>query len=82
MNRTDHETGVHDLALGVIHALRMVDVKALSYVQLRRLYASLLHTCNLVDREIIERSGISDLKSTVRQRVPAEDHSENDCQND
>ncbi len=70
MEMTEHETGVHDLALGVIHALKMVDVKALSYVQLRRLYASLVHTCNLVDQEIVERSGIESLGSTVRFTPP------------
>jgi len=70
MNRSDHETGVHDLALGVIHALKMVDVKALSYVQLRRLYASLVHTCGLVDQEIIERSGVGSLGTTVRTTSP------------
>lgn len=72
MKRSDHETGVHDLALGVIHALKMVDVKALSYVQLRRLYASLVHTCNLVDQEIIERSGVQSLGTTVRTTSPKE----------
>lgn len=70
MERSDHETGVHDLALGVIHALKMVDVKALSYVQLRRLYASLVHTCNLVDEEIAERSGGNVLGETVRITSP------------
>lgn len=74
MKRTDHETDVHDLALGVIHALKMVDVKAMSYVQLRRLYASLVHTCNLVDEEIIERSGVESLGSTVRTTSPKEEN--------
>jgi hypothetical protein len=68
MDKSDHETGVHDLALGVIHALKMVDVKALSYVQLRRLYASLVHACGLVDQEILERSGINDLGAMARAR--------------
>ena len=40
MDSPTHETDVHDLSLGVIHALRMVDTEALSYVQLRRLYAA------------------------------------------
>ena len=48
-----HETNVHDLSLGVIHALAMVDVKALSYVQLRRLYAALKHKIDDVSQEAI-----------------------------
>lgn len=46
-----HETDVHDLSLSVIHALAMVDVRALSYVQLRRLYAALTHASEKVQRE-------------------------------
>ncbi|HEX5788524.1 MAG TPA: hypothetical protein VFY03_10110 [Woeseiaceae bacterium] len=72
MDRTDHETGVHDLALGVIHALKMVDVKALSYVQLRRLYASLVQACQVVDDEIVERSGVRDLGATTRITSPVD----------
>ena len=56
MSREQHETDVHDLTLGVIHALRLIAVKAMSYVQLRRLYAALVHSTNEVDSEIIERS--------------------------
>ncbi len=73
MDRSDHETGVHDLALGVIHALKMVDVKALSYVQLRRLYASLVHTGDLVGEEIAERSGTHDLRGAVHRQPPGSD---------
>lgn len=46
-----HESDVHDLSLSVIHALAMVDVRALSYVQLRRLYAALTHACEKVQQE-------------------------------
>jgi hypothetical protein len=77
MEKTDHETDVHDLALGVIHALKMVDAKAMSYVQLRRLYASLVHTCKIVDAEIAERSGEQNLAKTVRISSPAKRDSEN-----
>ncbi|HNP35192.1 MAG TPA: hypothetical protein PKK10_05020 [Woeseiaceae bacterium] len=70
MEKSDHETDVHDLALGVIHALKMVDAKAMSYVQLRRLYASLVHTCNVVETEITARSGEQDLGKTVRLTAP------------
>ncbi len=73
MDRSDHETGVHDLALGVIHALKVVDVKALSYVQLRRLYASLVHTGDLVGQEIAERSGTHEVAEVVRRQPPRPD---------
>ena len=46
---SDHETDIHDLSLGVIHALRMLDESALSYSQLRRLYAALKHTTEQVE---------------------------------
>ena len=71
MDSPTHETDVHDLSLGVIHALRVVDVKALSYVQLRRLYAALVHSTNEVDDEIARRSQTTDsLGSTVRIQSP------------
>jgi len=71
MDSPTHETDVHDLSLGVIHALRVVDVKALSYVQLRRLYAALVHSTNEVDDEIALRSQATDsLGSTVRIQSP------------
>ena len=71
MDSPTHETDVHDLSLGVIHALRMVDVKVLSYVQLRRLYAALLEATNDVDEEIAVRSETTDsLGETVRIHSP------------
>lgn len=71
MDGPTHETDVHDLSLGVIHALRMVDVKVLSYVQLRRLYAALLEATNDVDEEIAVRSETTDsLGETVRIHSP------------
>ena len=47
MDSPTHETDVHDLSLGAIHALRMVDTEALSYVQLRRLYAALVEAASV-----------------------------------
>ena len=67
MDNSTHETDVHDLSLGVIHALRIVDVEALSYVQLRRLYAALVAATNEVDEEIAKRSETTtSLGETVR----------------
>ncbi len=71
MDNSTHETDVHDLSLGVIHALRVVDVKALSYVQLRRLYAALVAATNDVDDEIAKRSESTNaLGETVRIQSP------------
>ncbi len=67
MDNSTHETDVHDLSLGVIQALRIVDVEALSYVQLRRLYAALVAATNDVDAEIAKRSeSTTSLGETVR----------------
>ena len=71
MDNSTHETDVHDLSLGVIHELRVVDVKALSYVQLRRLYAALIAATNDVDDEIARRSESTHaLGETVRIQSP------------
>jgi hypothetical protein len=71
MENPTHETDVHDLSLGVIHALRVVDVKALSYVQLRRLYAALVASMTDVDDEIAKRSETTNvLGETVRIQSP------------
>ncbi len=71
MDNSTHETDVHDLSLGVIHALRIVDVEALSYVQLRRLYAALVAATNEVDGELAKRSETTNaLGETVRIQSP------------
>lgn len=67
---SDRETDIHDLSLGVIHALRMIDTRAMSYAQLRRLYAALVKTTADVEREIGERSGQHKLAESARFRMP------------
>ena len=67
---SDHETDIHDLSLGVIHALRMIDARAMSYSQLRRLYAALVNTTADVEREIEERSGQHKLSESTKFRTP------------
>jgi hypothetical protein len=69
VGRNTHESDVHDLSLSVIHALAMVDVKALSYMQLRRLFAALTHALEDVERETTLRSERSSSGDTVS--VPA-----------
>jgi hypothetical protein len=55
-SQNTRETDVHDLSLSVIHALAMVDVKVLSYIQLRRLYAALTHARDDVEQETLRRT--------------------------
>lgn len=66
-----HESDVHDLSLSVIHALAMVDVKALSYMQLRRLYAALTHARDDVEQEVMLRSEMANAGDTVTVRAEA-----------
>lgn len=70
---SDHKTDIHDLSLGVIHALRMIDARAMSYAQLRRLYAALVNTTAEVEREIGERSGQHKLMESSRFRTPKDE---------
>ena len=64
------ETDIHDLALSVIHALAMVDVKVLSYVQLRRLFAALTHAREDVEQETLRRADGGLSGDTVNVRRP------------
>lgn len=71
MDTSSHETDVHDPSLEVIRALGVVDVEALSYVQLRRLHAALVAATKDVDDEIAKRSQSSTaLGETVRIESP------------
>ena len=70
MSNDTLETDIHDLSLGVIHALAMVNARALSYVQLRRLYAALVHAADDVESEIARRSDSHNLGETVRIKAP------------
>ena len=67
------ETDIQDLSLSVIHALALVDVTALSYMQLRRLYAALTHAKEQVARETALRSGDENEGDTLTVRVPSAD---------
>ena len=64
------ETDIHDLSLSVIHALSMVKARKLSYVQLRRLYAALVHATDEVESEITRRADSGSLGETVRIQSP------------
>jgi hypothetical protein len=64
------ETDIHDLSLSVIHALALVDVKVLSYMQLRRLYAALTHAREDVEQETLRRTDGGLAGDTVNVRRP------------
>jgi len=64
------ETDIHDLSLSVIHALAMVDVKVLSYMQLRRLFAALTHARDDVEQETLRRTDGGLSGDTVNVRRP------------
>ena len=71
MDDSTHDTDVQDPSHGITDALNTVDVKELSYVQLRRLYSALVEATNEVDEEIAKRSGSSTaLGETVRFESP------------
>jgi hypothetical protein len=69
-DHSTRETDIHDLSLSVIHALAMVDVKVLSYMQLRRLFAALTHARDDVEQETLRRTDGGVAGDTVTLRRP------------
>ena len=68
------ETDTDDPSLVVIHALGGLDLKEMSYVQLRRLSAALTQTGDKVTRETAARSITNSGDDTVRFSSPRFDH--------
>jgi len=64
------DTDIHDLSLGTIHALSMLDVKVLSYLQLRRLDAALTKAVEAVSKESMLRAASDNGGDTVRAPSP------------
>ena len=64
------DTDIHDLSLGAIHALTMIDAKVLSYLQLSRLNAALTEASEAVDNEIMLRATNGNGDDTVRVPSP------------
>lgn len=60
---------VQDLSQEVIQAIAQVDLKALSYIQLRRLYATVMQAVDDVNEELTLRAEEDNAGDTVR--VPA-----------
>ena len=64
------DTDIHDLSLGAIHALAILDVKVLSYLQLRRLNEALTKASEAVSKETMLRAANEHGGDTVRVPSP------------
>ncbi len=64
------DTDIHDLSLGTIHALAILDVKVLSYLQLRRLNAALIKASEAVSKETMVRAASDNGGDTVNVPSP------------
>ena len=67
-NRT---SGVQDPSLTATQAIEQVDLKRLSYKQLRRLYAIVMRVVDDVNEELTVRADEDDAGDTVRVPVPS-----------
>lgn len=74
-SKTD-ETDANDPSLVVIDALDRMDVKALSYIQLRRLHAEMTHALDEVVSETQLRAENDNAGDTVRVPVPEKQEKE------
>lgn len=63
------KTGIQDPSSEVIQAIDQVDLKALSYIQLRRLYATVMQAVDDVDEELKLRAQEDNAGDTVRVPV-------------
>lgn len=71
MTKSDSgKTDAQDPSAGVIDSIDELDLKALSYLQLRRLYATLMQAVDNVDEEIKVRSEEDNDGDTVRIPTP------------
>lgn len=66
-----NETDVQDRSLDAIHAIEQVDLKVLSYIQLRRLYATVMQAVDDVNEELTIRADEDNAGDTVRVPVPS-----------
>lgn len=63
-------TDAQDPLLGVAHAVDQIDLKTLSYIQLRHLHAALMDAADKVSSETEARSAEDNAGDTVRVPVP------------
>jgi len=66
-----NESAAQDPSEHLINAIQQVDLKTLSYKQLRRLYATVMQTVDNVSEELTVRSEEDSAGDTVRVPVPA-----------
>lgn len=65
-----HKTAIQDQSLGIINALAMLELKSLSFVQLKRLQKALRHACEDVTKETDRRTDSDSSGDTVRVPSP------------
>jgi hypothetical protein len=65
------ETDAQDASQDVIQAIEQVDLKTLSYIQLRRLYATVMQAVDNLNEELVIRAGEDNAGDTVRVPVPS-----------
>jgi hypothetical protein len=65
------QSDVQDASQDVVQAIQQVDLKALSYIQLRRLYATVMQAIDDVNEELTIRAEEDNAGDTVRVPVPA-----------
>lgn len=63
------DSGAKDPSLEVIQAIENTDLKALSYIQLRRLYATVMQAVDEVDEELKLRAAEDNAGDTVKVPV-------------
>jgi len=68
------DTGRTDPSLETIQAIKQADLKALSYIQLRRLHATVTQTVTDLDEELKLRAEDDSVGDTVR--IPVKDVAE------
>jgi hypothetical protein len=65
------DTDEQDASLGLIQAVDRLDLKACSFVQLRRTHSALMQAAHNVDAELKARSANDNEGDTVRVPVPS-----------
>jgi hypothetical protein len=65
-----HKTVKQDQSLSIINALAMLELKSLSFVQLKRLQKALRHACDDVGKETDRRADSDNSGDTVRVPSP------------
>lgn len=65
------KTDTQDPSQSAIQAIEQIDLKALSYIQLRRLYATVLQAVDNVSEELTVRAEEDNGGDTVRVPVPS-----------